>query len=379
MNIRRLLIVTVLSAWQICAVAQREDSSVPRTINLQQAVELALEHNHEVRISSLRVEEDEHARGVARSSYFPVLNNHSTFAHSTDTEFIGIPAGSFGTVGGSILPQHTVVLNQGALNFALSDTGLDQPLMELFKIKSANEVARAELEASKGKTRSVEDQVALKVRQLYYNILIVQSEQQAIETKIRAAEDLQAERVQQVKYGSTLEADLIESRAQSLEAKEDLLTAQLQLSDLRAQFNYVVGLPLTSDVTIDPNVPAPAAASSREECVRLALDSIQTLQRQKRSWTKQMRRSERRNANMYPTSTLLPTTPMRITYRFLPATMEHLGFTSAMTFLMAERSEPRCKNAARRWPRRKKIWRGYGMKLKSKWGPLTTGSSRQNK
>jgi len=273
MNIRPLLILTVLSAGQMCAVAQREDSSVPRTINLHQAVTMALQHNHDVRISSLKVEEDEHAKEVARSAYLPVLKNNSTFAHATDTEFIGIPAGSLGTVGGSTLPLQTVVLNQGALNYALSSTELDQPLSELFKIKAANDVARADVEASKGQARSVKDQVALKVKEIYYKILIVQSQQQAIKAKIHAVEDLNTERTQQVKYGSTLEADQIESRAQSLQAKQDLLTEQLQLSDLHMQFNDAVGLPIQSEVILDPNVPSPPAISPREESIKLALDS----------------------------------------------------------------------------------------------------------
>ena len=90
--------------------------------------------------------------------------------------------------------------------------------------------------------------MALKVRQLYYNILVTQSQHQAIEAKIRAVEDLKSERVQQVKYGSTLEVDLIESKAQLLQAKQDLLTTELQLSDLRLKFNDIVGLPLKSDI-----------------------------------------------------------------------------------------------------------------------------------
>jgi outer membrane protein TolC len=271
MSIRPLLIFTVLSAGQICAVAQRDDSA--RIMNLQHAVELALEHNHDVRISSLKAEEDEHAKEVARSAYFPDLKNNSAFAHATDTQFIGIPAGALGRVDGSRIPSRTLILNQGAEDFALSDTELGQPLTELFKIKAANDIARADVDASKGEARSVKDRVALKVRQLYYGILIVQSQEQAIEDRIRATGDLQTERTQQVKYGSTLEADLIESRAQSLQAKQDLLTAQLQLSDLQMQFNDAVGLPIRSEVVLDPNVPAPPAASSREDCIKLALDS----------------------------------------------------------------------------------------------------------
>ena len=76
-----------------------------------------------------------------------------------------------------------------------------------------------------------------------------------------------------MKYGSTLEADLIESRAESLQAKQNLLTSELQLSDLRMQFNDIVGLPIKSEVVLDPDVPTPAANFPREDYLRLALDS----------------------------------------------------------------------------------------------------------
>jgi outer membrane protein TolC len=150
---------------------------------------------------------------------------------------------------------------------------LTQPLTELFKIKAGNDVARAEVNASREKARGVGNDVALKVRQIYYNILVVQSQHSAIEAKIRAIDDLQSERVQQVKYGSTLEVDLIESKAELLQAKQELLTSELQLSDLRIQFNDVVGLPLKSDIALDPDVSAPTESCEREQCIKLALDA----------------------------------------------------------------------------------------------------------
>jgi outer membrane protein TolC len=273
MKIRLLLVVGMFLVGRMCAVAQQAEASVPRTMNLNQAVELALRHNHIVRIASFKVEENEHAKEVARSAYLPVLRNDSTFVHVTDTQNIGIPAGAFGVVGPSAIPSQLLIINQGGKTFETVGTGLVQPLTQLFKIKAGNDVARADVEASKGKARSAENQVALRVRQLYYKILVVQSQQRAIEAKIQAVEDLQTERVQQVKYGSTLEADLIESRAQSLQAKQELLTSELQLSDLRMQFNDVVGLPIKTQVALDTDVPVPTASGPREQCVKLALES----------------------------------------------------------------------------------------------------------
>ena len=54
MNIRQLLIFSVLSAGQICAMAQRENSFVQRTMNLRQAVELELEHRPKRRCTRVR-------------------------------------------------------------------------------------------------------------------------------------------------------------------------------------------------------------------------------------------------------------------------------------------------------------------------------------
>lgn len=267
------VIAAVLFTGTPLVQGQQTDSAAPRTINLREAVDLALKHNHVVRIATLHVEEEQHGKEIAKSAYLPTIKNESTFGHLTDTQFIAIPAGAFGIVQGNSIPPQQFNINQGDKNFIASGTALTQPLTELFKIKAGNDAARAELTASREKTRSVENDVALKVRELYYNILVVQSQHQAIEAKIRAAEDLQGERVQQVKYGSTLEVNLIESRVQLLQAKQDLLTTELQLSDMRLKFNDVVGLPLKTDIALDPSVPPPSEGCEREQCIKLALDS----------------------------------------------------------------------------------------------------------
>jgi outer membrane protein TolC len=253
--------------------APRESASLtPRKISLEEAVQLALKHNHVVRINQLTVEEKQHAKDLARSAYFPLLRNDTTLAQVTDTEFIGIPAGSLGTIGGTPIPGRTDILNQGGKTLVISGTSLTQPLSELWKIKSLNDAAAAEVRATHNKAHQTENAVALKVHQIYYRMLIAQAHREAAQAKIQASEDLQKERVQQVKYGSSLEEESIESRAQFLEAKQDLLTTELQLSDLSMQLNDAMGLPLTTPLTLNGNVAAVNASCEREECVRVAME-----------------------------------------------------------------------------------------------------------
>ncbi|MGA2416511.1 MAG: TolC family protein [Candidatus Sulfotelmatobacter sp.] len=273
MTMKLLMAAAVLLA-QTHALGQQADAASPsRSINLHEAVELALRHNHVVRIASLHVEEEQQAKEVARSAYLPIIRNESIFAHLTDTQLIGIPAGAFGVVGSNEIPSRSLLLNQGGQTFETSGTGLVQPLTQLFKVKAGNDAARADVVASRDKAHAAENEVALKVHQLYYKILIVQSQHSAVEAKIRAIDSQQGERLQQVQYGSTLEVDLIESRAQSLQAKQELLTTELQLSDLQMQFNDVVGLPIRAEVKLDLEVPAQPEGCPRDQCIKLALDS----------------------------------------------------------------------------------------------------------
>ena len=267
-----LCAVAILFCSQFAA-AQEKQSSAPRHITLDEAVQLALKHNHVVRIAGYKVGEKEHTRDLARSAYYPILRNDSNFFHLTDTQFVGIPAGSLGTTSGTPIPAESVILNQGGLNIITSGTSLTQPLTELFKVKSANDLAAADLRATRDKAQQTENEVALRVHQLYYRLLITQSHREAVLARVKASEDLQSERLAQVKMGSALAEEGIESRAQSLEAKQDLLTAELQLSDLTMQLNDAIGLPLTTQLALETNVRAVGDLCEREECIKTALVS----------------------------------------------------------------------------------------------------------
>jgi outer membrane protein TolC len=274
MNLRLALPCAAFLLLHTCTLAAQESKPVsPRRIALDEAVQLALKHNHFVRIAGYRVEEKEHAKEVARSAYFPILRNDSNLLRVTDTQFIGIPAGSLGTIGGTSLPERSVILNQGGHTFITSGTSLTQPLTELLKVKSANDMALAELNATRDKARQTENAVALRVHQLYYRILLTQSHREATQAKIKTSEDVESERTAQVKFGSKLDEEAIDSRAQSLEARQDLLSTELQLSDLTMQLDDAIGLPLTTPLALDAGVRGVGEICEREACLHAALEA----------------------------------------------------------------------------------------------------------
>jgi outer membrane protein TolC len=273
MKLNAALSVLAATGFSICIAAAQETSNTappPRQITLQESVLLALKHNHDIRIAGYTVEEKEHAKQVAKSSYFPSIRNDSNFMHLTDTQLIQIPAGGLGVAGGTPIPPVNSIINQGGTNLTTSGTQLTQPLTTLLKIRRENDLARAELKASREKAQLTGNDVALAVHQVYYQILIAQAHRNATEARIKASEALQGERVEQVKFGSTLEQELIDSQAQLLQAKQETLTTDLQLSDLKLRLNDLIGLPLATALDLDPGVPEFQETCRREECVTTA-------------------------------------------------------------------------------------------------------------
>jgi outer membrane protein TolC len=266
-----LRILATAGVFLFCTTSALTDEV--RHLRLSEAVQLALKHNHNVRIARYGVDEKQHAKEAAKSSYFPSIRNDSSFLRLTDTQLIQIAPGSLGVAAGTPIPPANSIINQGGRNLITSGTQITQPLTSLLKIKQANQIAQAEAKASREKADLAENDVALAVHEVYYRILVAQAHRSATEARIKASQDLQNERIEQVKFGSALKQESIESRAQVLQAKQELLTTDLQLDDLKLKLNDLMGLPLTTGLDLDPTVPEFQETCSREECVKAAMDA----------------------------------------------------------------------------------------------------------
>jgi outer membrane protein len=265
-----LLVAVIFWTTSSGVAGQTPNSIEPRHITLHEALELALKHNHDVRLAGFSVDEKKHAKEAEKSSYFPSIHNDSNFARVTDTQLIEIRAGSLGTVSGTPIPVENSILNQGGRTLTTSGTQITQPLTSLLKIKRANEIAQAEVEVSRAKAQLTSNDVALAVHEVYYTVLIAQAHRSATEAKIQAAQDLETERIAQVKFGASLEQESIESRANFLQAKQELLTTDLMLTDLKLKLNDLIGLPLNTALDLDPTVGEVQESCPREECVATA-------------------------------------------------------------------------------------------------------------
>jgi outer membrane protein TolC len=242
-----------------------------KRLTMAEAVSLALKQNRVVKIARLQVQENREKKASAKSLYFPTLKNETNVLHTSELENILIPAASFGTIPGiTSLPPRDIIIDQGKQTLVTSGTTLAQPLTQLLRIRQENKVAEAEVATSQSEVRKAELEVALKVHEMYYGLLVAQLNRQAAELQIEYSEEDSRESSDDVKSGSALRVAEIGSRAGLLESKQNLLTVELQMADLTTQFNDLLGLPLATKLELDPGVKTDVVLPAKDQCLRMA-------------------------------------------------------------------------------------------------------------
>src|SRR5215467_5564606 len=243
-------------------------------LTLSQAIDLALKQNKSLKLAQLAVVDSEQRKKIARADYFPHIDNESSAFHITELQQLVVPEGSLGVgaVTGPIPPK-TAVIGQGTFTAYTSGTGLQQPLTQMFKIHEDNRAATADINSARIHVNQAENDITLRVRQLYYGILIAQLKETVAKNETDAAQLKLQESTSSVEQGSALETVALESHAALLDAKQTRLVQNLQVRDLTLELNYLLGLPLNTQLKLSEELSAASAAiSSREECVRIARD-----------------------------------------------------------------------------------------------------------
>ena len=116
-----------------------------------------------------------------------------------------------------------------------------------------------------------ENEIALKVRKLYCDLLVAQLRLQAAREEVSASELKSREDTDAVANGRALDVAVLESRAATLEAQQSVLVESLSMHDLMLSLDDLLGLGLNAKLRLDPDTSAiTVAIGTREESLKLA-------------------------------------------------------------------------------------------------------------
>jgi outer membrane protein TolC len=266
-----LLRILSLAVLGMLAGVEQQAAEV-RRLTLTEAVRLAVSQNRDLKIARLKVEESQQKKAQARSNYFPELKNQSTLLRTTSLEDLRIPAGAFGQIPNvGLVPYQSVQITQGSQTLETSGTTLAQPLTQLIRIRQANRIAASQTASSKDEAQKAENEVAVKVHQLYFGILVARLQKRAADQEIAYSQTNLRESEDEIQKGNALKVAAINGQAGLLQSEQESLAAELQLNDLTTELNDLLGLPLDTPLELAPVEPAALQIQPREAYVQSAL------------------------------------------------------------------------------------------------------------
>lgn len=241
-------------------------SAEVRRITLDEAVSLATAHNSVVKLAQYRIAEAEARHIQARSHFFPQFTNESTSVNVFEKQRLEIPRGALGVYSGlGPLPSAPLTVFQGGRYLTLSQTTIGQPLTQLFRIREGAAVAQADVSLAQTQLDRARNEIAAKVKELFYTLLTLHARERAADAAMAAAAQRLKEGQDAVDTGTVLPLRAMQARAASLEAKQSKLTVEIGIDDAAVELNELLGLPLDSELQlVRPETPAAVRASVEE-------------------------------------------------------------------------------------------------------------------
>jgi outer membrane protein TolC len=251
-----------------------------KRLTLPEAVDLALKGNSALKIARFKVDEKGKKVDSTFADNFPRLSNFSLYQGTSESHLLTLPLPGISTIPVS---QN---LTKGSSTFFLNGTVLGQPLTQLLKIHEATVIARSDQKVAEADVKKAENDVTFAVHQLYYGLLVARKQKDAAEAGLSAAQESLREAENAVRARNLLEVSLTESRTAVLQNKQSLLAANIQIADLNAELNQLLGLPLDTQLELFDPGPSKGPVESRDYYLQATLSGNPEIESAKASVVK---------------------------------------------------------------------------------------------
>lgn len=235
-------------------------SPAARTLTLDEATALASSQNRRLGIVREQVAEARYKVDEVHAKRFPKITALANAGYNTNKLDITVPRGSLGVYPATgPIPAADIPISEGSHTLVLGTVQAAQPLTQLLKIRTGEQVARQDVALARTSARQAEWQVRQGVEKLYYGVLIAGQQQHQAELSLLAAQkqryDVESARL----AGKALPAQQLAADANIADQEQKLLAVQNQRADYAYDLNQLLGLPADTPLTLVPPTSAEEA------------------------------------------------------------------------------------------------------------------------
>jgi outer membrane protein TolC len=232
-----------------------QESAAPPILTVDQAVQIALAGNRDLKIAELTVESSKWQVASTKTNRLPAISTYLLGSGSLTSPTFLFKKGSLGKVGGLPVPESDsrIPLSSGMTGYALAQAL--QPLSQLYKISLSiyeQELATAN---DNEQLRSQRQSVVANVKQDYYSLLQTQSSIDDTNAYIKQYEETERVTDQYLAQEAVLKSDSLTVKAQLAQYRYQLVELNNTLQTQKEQLNDLLGRNLDTDFRTEP-VPA---------------------------------------------------------------------------------------------------------------------------
>ena len=220
---------------------------------LDQAVQLALQHNVDVANSALDVSKANDRSRAFRTLLFPKLSFYALGSEQLTPVSFTIGAGTLepqspiGPIPSRNVQYTTPVQPTGYLFGRVV-----QPLSTIYRIRLNLKALDFSTQLDQQKARSKRQDVVRNVKQLYYNIEQVQSSLVTTQETVRLYKEVERITRDYVLKQTALESELLQAQASLADAEQSELTLSNQEAKQKEQLNDLLGRDVLTDFSVTP-------------------------------------------------------------------------------------------------------------------------------
>jgi outer membrane protein TolC len=231
--------------------AQEQSKTVP-VLSLDEAVQIALANNRDLKIAGLEVEKSKWQVASAKTHRLPSFNAYLLASGNlTDSSFL-FKEGSLGKIAGLPVPSKDtpIPLSHGVTGYALAQVA--QPLTHLYKIHLNIREQELSSDLNSEQFRAKRQNVVNNVKQTYYAVLQTESTLTATATAVKQYEETDRVTKQYLAQEAVLKSDSLEVEAKLAQTRYQVVELQNNLQSQKEQLNDLLGRELETEFRTQP-------------------------------------------------------------------------------------------------------------------------------
>ncbi len=249
MKFTALICGAALSLAATAGWAQQPAGSAPARpieITLEKAIEIALDNNPTILIADMEIQRQDYVKKETRGNLLPSISGSGTYQYNLMNPVMFLPADIFGPGTGG-------AMRMGFDNSYTGGFSLNLPLYvpTLYKTLQLNdEQMRAAVESA----RASKVTLAAQVKKTYYGILLGESSLDVLKKNIEYAKLIVETTENSFKQGVVSEYDLITAQVQLSNLTPTMIQIENSLKNAHLLLNMLLSLPLDTQLDLGENL-----------------------------------------------------------------------------------------------------------------------------